>query len=80
MVTQFYIVEIKRNTNGELEHNVTWVFDTDSEKARLKAESAYYSLLSQAAVSEFATHSVTLLTDIGVPIMNYCYKHTSDPE
>lgn len=80
MVSQFYIIEISRNAEGELAHDVSWVWDDDAEQARLKAESAYYAKLSQAAVSNKMTHSVTLITDTGVPVMNYCYKHNADPE
>lgn len=78
-MTQFYIIEIKE-VNGEYEHEVSWAYDEDTDKARLKGESLYYAKLSAAAVSEFAQHSVTLISDEGFPVMNQCYKHEIVPE
>ena len=33
MVYQYYIIEIKRDTTGELEHQVHWAFDENREQA-----------------------------------------------
>ena len=78
MVKQYYIIEIKR-VNGELEHNVTWAFDEDADKARLKGESAYYAKLSEACLSNTDSHSVTLISDEGFPVMHNCFKHEVEP-
>lgn len=79
-MTQFYIIEIKQLSNGEYEHEVSWAFDADADAARLKGESTYYDKLSKAAVSNYAQHSVTLISDEGFPVMNKCYKHNVQPE
>lgn len=78
-MTQFYIVEIKE-VNGEYEHGVTWAFDEDANKARLKGESAYYAKLSEAAVSNYAKHSVVLISDEAFPVMYKCFRHEVTPE
>ena len=41
MVYQYYIIEIKRDTTGELEHQIHWAFDENREQAWLKGESKY---------------------------------------
>lgn len=74
-MTQYYIIEIKRNATGELEHNVEWAFDQDPNQAKLKGESLYYAKLSEAAISTYLSHSVTLISDTGDPCMNRCYYH-----
>lgn len=79
-MTQLYVVEIKKNANGEFEHNVNWVWDADADKARLKGESKYYEVLSAAAVSNVAEHSAILFTSEGFPLMHQCYKHESATE
>lgn len=78
-MTQFYIVEIKKNQAGEFEHNVYWEYDADADKARLKGESKYYTILAAAAVSEMAEHSAILFSTEGFPIMHQCYKHEAAP-
>lgn len=77
---QNYIVEVKKFHNGEFEHNVFWVYDTDSDKARLKAESKYHEILSVAAVSNTAEHSAILFSSQGFPMMYQCYKHQEEAE
>lgn len=80
-MTQFYIIEIQQNLNGEYEHIVHFAYDEDSIMARLKAESEYHSVLAAAAISQLASHSATLLTSDGRAIMNQCYRHTtSNPQ
>ncbi len=71
---QYYVFIVTKTAEGEYAHDVRWAFDEDSKQARQKAESLYYSILSQAAVSNYAQHSVTLLNDLGVPIMNQSYR------
>ncbi len=72
---QFYVVEIKKTITGEYEHNVFWLYDADITKAQQKGEAKYYSILSEAAVSEFAEHSAILFSSQGFPLMHYCYTH-----
>ena len=79
-MTQFYIVEIQMNANGEFGHLVHWAFDSDPARARLKAESKYHEVLAAAAVSELPQHSASLLTSDGRCIMNQCYHHIVENE
>lgn len=78
---QFYIIEIQKNANGDFGHNVFWEYDASEEKARLKAESKYYTVLAAAAISELPEHACILFSSDGTPMMNQCYKHTvEEPE
>ena len=80
---QFYIIEIRKNVNGEYEHNVRWAFDANLDLARRKAEAIAYELLMVAALSETITHSVTVLSDEGFVVFNKCYHNvqpTPEPE
>lgn len=45
-MTQFYILEIQQNAQGEFSHLVHWAFDQDPTQARLKAESTYHTVLA----------------------------------
>lgn len=74
-MTQFYIVEIKEYPNGEYEHEVSYAYDEDPDKARLKAESRYHEILSGAAVSQMASHGCIVFDTRCFPILNYCYEH-----
>lgn len=73
---QNYVVEIRKNAQGEYEHEVFWLWDEDADKAMNKAESKYHEVLSRAAVSNMAEHASILFTSEGFPIENKCYKHT----
>lgn len=75
MVTQYYIIEIQQNKQGEYGHIVHYAFDENPEKARLKAESKYHEILASAAVSETLKHSAIIISDESFPVMNQCYKH-----
>lgn len=80
-MTQYYIIEIQQYANGEYGHLVHYAYDEDPDKARLKAESTYHSILSSAAVSETKKHSAIILSDECFPVENKCYKHNvSVPE
>lgn len=79
-MTQFYIIEIQKNANGEFAHIVHWAYDADPTKARLKAESTYHTVLAAAAISELAQHSATLLASDGRSVMSQCYTHDVEPE
>ena len=78
MLTQFYIIEIQQNKDGEYGHLVHWVFDEDPTKARLKAESKYHEILSAAAVSDTLKHSAIIISDEAFPVMFQCYKHEAE--
>lgn len=75
---QFYILEIVQHTNGEYEHHVHFAYDTDADKARLKAESKYHEILANAAISDTLNHSAIIVSDECFPVLNQCYKH--EPE
>lgn len=77
---QFYTVEIKKSASGEFEHDVKWHWDEDADKARLKAESKFYQILSDAAVSNYAEHAAIIFSSEGFPIMHQCFKHEAVPE
>lgn len=72
---QYYVAEIKKDVNGEFEHNVFWLYDENADKARLKGESKYHEVLAAAAVSELAEHAAIMFSSEGLPIMHQCYKH-----
>ena len=80
MIYQYYVVEVKRLPNGEFEHNVFWLYDTDDEKARLKGESKYHEILSAAALSDNIEHSAILFSSKGVPMYFLCYEHSEASE
>jgi hypothetical protein len=75
MVTQYYVVEIKKNANGEYEHEVYWIWDADAEKALLKAYNKYHAVLSDAAISNTLSHAAILFSTEGFPIAHECYHH-----
>ena len=78
-MTQYYIIEIQKNVNGEYAHIVHWAYDENETKARLKAESTYHSVLAAAAVSNLPQHSASLIKSDGMCIMNQCYTHAIEP-
>lgn len=75
MNTQFYILEIQQDHNGEYGHIVHFAYDTDPEMARLKAESKYHEVLAAAAISTLKSHAATLIASDGFPIMHQVYEH-----
>ena len=79
-MTQFYVVEIKRNQADELEHEVYWAWDDDPDVARLKGESKYHEVLAAAAVSDMKLHAAIMFSEEGYPVMNQCYKHVASEE
>lgn len=78
MVTQFYIIEIQQDKNGDYGHIVHYAFDEDPTKARLKAEAKYHEILASAAISETLKHSAIIISDESFPVLNQCYKHEFD--
>ena len=77
---QNYVVEIQQYQNGEFGHNVYWEYDENADKALLKAESRYYTVLAAAAVSTLKAHAAILFTSEGFPLKHECYKHDAEPE
>ena len=75
-MTQFYVVEVQKYTDGSFGHIVHYAYDDDPDTARLKGESKYYEVLSAAAVSNIPEHSAIMFSTEGFPIMHQCYKHT----
>ena len=78
-MNQFFIFEIIKNFEGEFTYEVHSIFDENTVTARLTAESEYYQLLSEAALSSTASHSVMLITSDGEVLASNRYIH-SQPE
>lgn len=72
---QYYIMEIQQYQDGSYGDIKHFAYDEDQNKARLKAESKYYEVLSAAAISELSSHAAILFSSEGFPIMYQCYKH-----
>ena len=64
-----YIV-IELQTTGTNTANIVTTYDV-----REQADSAYYAVLSAAAISSVPVHSVILITEEGYPLMNGHYTH-----
>lgn len=79
-MTQYYIIEIQQDANGDYGHLVHFAYDEDPTTARLKAEAKYHKILSVAAVSNTMKHSAVILSDESFPVLNQCYKHTVTPQ
>lgn len=77
---QFYIFEIKKNAAGEYEHDVHWAFDSNADRARLKGESEFYKYCSDAALSDYPHHTVTLFSSDGDAIMNRKFVKPTETE
>ena len=76
---QNYVVEVKQTFGGEFEHQVYWLWDENEQKAMLKAEAKYHTILAEACLSDTAKHSAILFSSDGVPVMHQCYEH-QEPE
>lgn len=74
-MTQYYVIELQKYVDGSYGDIKHVVWDEDPTKARLKAESKFYEVLSAAAVSELPVHAAIMFTSEGVPIMNQRYVH-----
>ena len=78
-MTQFYIVEIQQYANGDFGHIVHWAYDDNPDRAREKADSKFYEVLSACAISELPLHSAILFSTEGFPLDHKCYKHEVAP-
>ena len=74
-MTQYYVIELQKYVDGSYGDIKHVVCDEDPTKARLKAESKFYEVLSAAAVSELPVHAAIMFTSESVPIMNQRYVH-----
>lgn len=75
-MTQYYVIELQKYVDGSYGDIKHVVWDEDPTKARLKAESKFYEVLSAAAVSELPVHAAIMFTSEGVPVMNQRYVHS----
>jgi len=74
-MTQYYVIELQKYVDGSYGDIKHVVWDEDPTKARLKAESKFYEVLSAAAISELPVHAAIMFTSDGVPVMNQKYVH-----
>lgn len=74
-MTQYYVIELQKYVDGSYGDIKHIAYDEDATKARLKAESKFYEVLSAAAISEIPVHAAIMFTSEGVPIMNQRYVH-----
>lgn len=65
----YIVIELQKDTKGVVSNIVT-SFDTLAE-----AESKYYSILADAAISSVPVHSAVLVSEEGFPVKHQCYKH-----
>lgn len=79
MLSQNYVVEIKKFHNGEFEHNVSWFWDENATIAEQKALAKFHEILSRAAISDTAEHAAIVFTSEGFPLDNKCFKHDPIP-
>lgn len=80
MKYNYYVFIVKQQFNGEYEHDVQWVWDTDPATARLKGEAKWHENCALAALSTLPQYSVTLLTSDGRSIAQKSYTHAIQPE
>lgn len=80
MQYQYAVIEQRRAVDNTLAHNAFWFSDVDDETARRQAESKYYDLLSNAAVSSAAQWAVSLIAPQGYCRMYHCYYINTDPD
>lgn len=80
MLSQNYVVEIKKFHSGEYEHNVSWFWDENATIAEQKALAKFHEILSRAAISDTAEHAAIVFTSEGFPLDNKCFKHDPIPE
>ena len=67
--TKYVVLEIQCNSDDTVG---TLINSYDTQEA---AESAYYTILAGAVISQLPKHSAVIMTDSGEVIMNKCYHH-----
>lgn len=65
---RYIVIELQTTDNNTA--NIVTSYDSKEQ-----AESAYYAILSAAAVSSVPVHAATLVTEEGYPLMNGHYTH-----
>ena len=71
---KFIVQEIQKDASGNVALLPALIKDD-----RNQAESAYYSILSSAAVSSLLVHAACIYTEDGVPVVNKAYYHVPEP-
>lgn len=66
---KYIVIEIQKNAEGVVSNIVT------SFENLAEAESAYYSVLAAAAISNVPVHSAIIVSEEAFPVRNQCYKH-----
>ncbi len=77
-MTQYYVMELMRCSDGTFLDVKHVIRDEDPGKALMKAESKYYGILSAAAVSGLPVHAAIMFTSDGVPVLHRKYSHTKE--
>lgn len=73
MDIKYLVLELQVNEQGAVSNIIT-TYNTQRE-----GESAYYAVLSAAAISNLPRHTVYLLTDNGVTMQSKCYEKEVTP-
>jgi hypothetical protein len=63
----FIVIELQKDTDGMVSNLVT------SHETLAEAESKYYSILANAAISVVPTHSAIIVSEEGFPVRHECY-------
>lgn len=65
----FIVIELQKNDEGVVSNIVT------DHSTLAAAESKYYSVLANAAISDVPVHSAIIVSEEGFPVKHQCYKH-----
>ena len=65
----YIVIELQKNADGVVSNIVT------SHNTLAEAQSAYYSILASAAVSNVPVHSAIIVSEEGFPVEHKCFKH-----
>lgn len=79
-MTQYYIIELQQYNDGSFGDIKHIAYDEDPAKARRKADSKFYEVLSAAAVSGLPMHAAIMFTSSGLPIMNQRYTNVTQTQ
>lgn len=69
----YTLIELQ-TTNGQTENIVT------PHEDKLQSESAFYAVMSAAAISQVEIHAAVLLDERGNLLMREFYRHHAEPE
>ena len=73
METKFLVIEIQKNSEGVVSNIVTAYSD------KRQAESAYYTILAAAALSNLPVHTAMVIDDMGNTYHRECYQKEITP-